>query len=98
MRDNRIHGSRLLCGSHLAVLRAVTDDYLRRSGLDIKPDHGVIPHGTACVSVRAWSSGRQDATQLPAELLVLSRVKQRESRQAACARVSPLCVYIGERI
>jgi hypothetical protein len=27
------------------------------------------------------------ATQLPAELLVLSRVKQRESRQPACARI-----------
>ena len=24
-----------------AVLQAVTEDYLRRSGLDIKPDHGV---------------------------------------------------------
>src|SRR6202163_3677463 len=26
---------------HTAVLRAVTEDYLRRSGLDIKLDHGV---------------------------------------------------------
>jgi LysR family transcriptional regulator, hca operon transcriptional activator len=29
------------CANKAAVLRAVTDDYLRRSGFDIKPDHGV---------------------------------------------------------
>jgi LysR family hca operon transcriptional activator len=35
-------GETLIAGSNkAAVLRAVTEDYLRRSGLDIKPDHGV---------------------------------------------------------
>jgi LysR family hca operon transcriptional activator len=35
-------GEIFIGGSNKAgVLRAVTDDYLRRSGLDIKPDHGV---------------------------------------------------------
>jgi LysR family transcriptional regulator, hca operon transcriptional activator len=35
-------GETLIAGSNKAtVLRAVTEDYLRRSGLDIKPDHGV---------------------------------------------------------
>jgi LysR family hca operon transcriptional activator len=35
-------GEIFIVGSNKAtVLRAATDDYLRRSGLDIKPDHGV---------------------------------------------------------
>jgi LysR family transcriptional regulator, hca operon transcriptional activator len=35
-------GETFIAGSNKAtVLRAVTEDYLRRSGLDIKPDHGV---------------------------------------------------------
>ena len=35
-------GEIFIGGSNKAtVLRAVTEDYLRRSGLDIKPDHGV---------------------------------------------------------
>jgi LysR family transcriptional regulator, hca operon transcriptional activator len=42
VRPQDFAGEIFIGGSNkAAVLRAVTDDYLRRSGLDIKPDHGV---------------------------------------------------------
>jgi LysR family hca operon transcriptional activator len=42
VRPQDLLGEIFIGGSNkAAVLRAVTDDYLRRSGVDIKPDHGV---------------------------------------------------------
>lgn len=42
VRPQDLIGEVLIAGANKAtVLRAVTEDYLRRSGLDIKPDHGV---------------------------------------------------------
>jgi LysR family transcriptional regulator, hca operon transcriptional activator len=42
VRPQDLLGETFIAGSNKAtVLRAVTEDYLRRSGLDIKPDHGV---------------------------------------------------------
>jgi LysR family transcriptional regulator, hca operon transcriptional activator len=42
IRPQDLLGETFIAGSKKAtVLRAVTEDYLRRSGLDIKPDHGV---------------------------------------------------------
>ncbi len=42
VRPQDLRGEVLIAGANKAtVLRAVTEDYLRRSGLDIKPDHGV---------------------------------------------------------
>jgi LysR family transcriptional regulator, hca operon transcriptional activator len=42
VRPKDFVGEIFIAGSNkAAVLRAVTEDYLRRSGLDIKPDHGV---------------------------------------------------------
>jgi LysR family transcriptional regulator, hca operon transcriptional activator len=42
IRPQDLLGETFIAGSNKAtVLRAVTEDYLRRSGLDIKPDHGV---------------------------------------------------------
>jgi LysR family transcriptional regulator, hca operon transcriptional activator len=42
VRPQDLLGEIFIAGSNKAtVLRAVTEDYLRRSGLDIKPDHGV---------------------------------------------------------
>ena len=42
VRPQDLAGEIFIGGSNKAtVLRAVTEDYLRRSGLDIKPDHGV---------------------------------------------------------
>jgi LysR family hca operon transcriptional activator len=42
VRPQDFEGEIFIGGSNkAAVLRAVTEDYLRRSGLDIKPDHGV---------------------------------------------------------
>ena len=42
VRPQDLLGEILIAGANKAtVLRAVTEDYLRRSGLDIRPDHGV---------------------------------------------------------
>jgi hypothetical protein len=42
VRPQDLVGEIFISGSNKAtVLRAVTEDYLRRSGLDIEPDHGV---------------------------------------------------------
>jgi LysR family transcriptional regulator, hca operon transcriptional activator len=42
VRPQDLLGEILIAGANKAtVLRAVTEDYLRHSGLDIKPDHGV---------------------------------------------------------
>ena len=42
VRPNDLLGEIFIGGANKAtVLRAVTDEYLRRSGLDIKPDQGV---------------------------------------------------------
>jgi LysR family hca operon transcriptional activator len=42
VRPKDLVGETFIAGSNKAtVLRAATDDYLRRAGLDLKPDHGV---------------------------------------------------------
>jgi LysR family transcriptional regulator, hca operon transcriptional activator len=42
VRPQDFVGETFIAGSNRAtVLRAVTDDYLRRAGVDLKPDHGV---------------------------------------------------------
>jgi hypothetical protein len=43
------------------VLRAVTEDYLRRSGLDIKLDHGVEKYGDGHVPGRIHPRAGADA-------------------------------------
>ena len=52
------------------MLRAVTEDYLRRSGLDIKLDHGHIP---GCVHPRV---GAYATYAKPILKLFLSRLEE----------------------
>jgi len=40
-----------------AVLRAVTEDYLRRSGVDIKLDHGRVDNMAMAISLVASRAG-----------------------------------------
>jgi LysR family hca operon transcriptional activator len=52
-----------------SVLRVITEDYLRRSGLDIKLDHGGGQSGDGHVPGRIHPRARADARLLPSSLV-----------------------------
>jgi LysR family hca operon transcriptional activator len=64
-----------------AVLRAVTDDYLRRSGLDIKLDHGVDNMAMA-MSLVASTRGLALMPAYAENLLPWSAVSQARHRRS----------------
>jgi hypothetical protein len=56
-----------------SVLRVITEDYLRRSGLDIKLDHGGGQSGDGHVPGRVHPRARADARLCQEPAAVLSR-------------------------